>query len=36
MEIAKRIYRDDDYQMFELQMTLAESYEKCKEKEQAE
>lgn len=36
MELARQIYRDDDYAMFELQMALAEGYEKCDEKEQAE
>ena len=36
MEIARQIYRDDDYAMFELQMALAEGYEKCDERENAE
>lgn len=36
MEIAKRLYREDDYQMFELQIALAESYEKTDDREQAE
>ena len=36
MELAKQLYRDDDYAMYELQITLAESYEKCDEREQAE
>lgn len=35
MEIAKQLYREDDYTMFELQISLAENYEKCGEKEQA-
>ena len=26
-ELAKQMYREDDYTMFELQMSLAESYE---------
>lgn len=36
MELAKVIYREDDYAMFELQIALASSYDKCDEKEQAE
>ena len=36
MEIAHQIYRPDDYAMFELQINLAECYEKCDEREQAE
>jgi len=36
MELARQLYREDDYIMFEMQMTLAESYEKCDEREQAE
>lgn len=35
-ELAKLIYRRDDYTLFELQIGLAEAYEKCDEKEQAE
>ena len=35
MEIAKQIYRDDDYDMYELQIALAECCEKCDEHEQA-
>ena len=30
------MFREDDYTMFELQMSLAESYENCDEKETAE
>lgn len=33
MELAKVIYREDDYAMFELQIALASSYDKCDEKE---
>ena len=36
MELAKQIYRDDDYAMYELQIALAESCEKCDEHEQAQ
>lgn len=36
IELAKKIYREDDYAMFELQMTLAEAHERCEEREQAE
>jgi len=36
MDLARQLYREDDYGMFELQMTLAESYEACEEREQAE
>ena len=36
MEIAKILYREDDYAMFEIQMALAENLEKCDEREQAE
>lgn len=36
MELAKQIYRDDDYQMFELQITLAGAFDKCEERENAE
>ena len=34
-ELTKQLYRDDDYVMFEMQITLAENYEKCEEFEQA-
>ena len=30
------MYRDDDYVMFEMQITLAENYEKCDDQEQAD
>ena len=33
MELARQLYREDDYAMFELQMALAESYERCDERE---
>ena len=33
MELAKQLYREDDYGMFELQMSLAECYENVEEKE---
>ena len=36
IELAKQLYREDDYAMFELMMALAESHEKCDEKAQAE
>ena len=35
-ELAKQLYRDDDYAMFELQIALAEGYEKTDDHEQAE
>ena len=36
VDLARQLYREDDYDMFELQMTLAENYEMCEEREQAE
>jgi len=36
IELAKQLFREDDYAMFELQMSLAEAHEKCEEREQAE
>ena len=36
MDLARVLYREDDYGMFELQIALASSYEKCDEREQAE
>ena len=36
MELARQLFREDDYAMFELQMALAESYDKCDEREEAE
>ena len=36
VELAKQLYREDDYDMFELQMSLAENHEMCEEREQAE
>ena len=36
MELARQLYREDDYIMFELQMGLAQAYEYCDEREQAE
>ena len=36
VDLARQLYRDDDYDMFELQMTLAECHEMCEEREQAE
>ena len=35
MEIARQLYREDDYAMYELQMSLAEAYEKTNDREQA-
>ena len=32
VELAKRFYRDDDYTVFELQMTLADLHEKCEDR----
>ena len=36
MEIARQLYRDDDYAMFELKMKLAEAYENVGDREKAE
>ena len=35
LEIARQLYREDDYAMFELQMGLAETYEKTGDYEEA-
>jgi len=33
LDIARQLYRDDDYTLFETQFALAEAYDKADEKE---